>query len=435
MAFQQGLSGLNASSKSIDAISNNIANAGTVGFKGAQVHFSDVYAASLQGSGSSLVGLGVSLSTVAQQFTQGNITTTNNPFDISINGNGFFRLTAAGPEGDVSYSRNGQFHVDKDGFIVNDQLRNLTGYAVDPATNTVIPSAPVDLQIPPGQIPPRASDDPDAGDLEAVLNLDSRSSVFDVAAVPPAPAFDFTDPTTYNFSTGLSVYDTLGVAHTLTTYYRRVPGTVAPPTANWEVHATLDGANPQLVGTLNFDGTGALTNASTVFPLAAFTPMTTPPPPAVPTPTGANDLNLTMDFFGTTQYGAESAVDRLTQGGYTSGSIAGVSVGADGLILGRYTNGQTRELGQVVLVKFTNPNGLKPGGDNQWTESTDSGPALIGSPASSGLGVLQASAVEESNVDLTAELVAMIVQQRNYQANAQSIKTQDQILNTLVNLR
>jgi flagellar hook protein FlgE len=409
MAFQQGLSGLNASSKSIDVISNNIANAGTVGFKGSQAHFSDVYAASLQGSGASTVGIGVNLAAVFQQFTQGNVTATNNPLDISINGNGFFRMSDGG---EVTYTRSGQFHLDKSGFIVNDQLKRLTGYPVD-ASGSVIPSTPIDLQISASQIPPRSTDNILSGDIEAVLNLDSRE------ANPAVAPFDFANPSTYNFSTGLSVYDTLGVSHTLTSYYVRTgPGA-------WTAHVTMDNATPQVLGNLTFNSSGALTSGPTyaVPTFALATGATTPWSPG------------TIDFTGTTQYGSESSVDRLVQGGYTSGSLAGLTVGSDGVILGRYTNGQTRDLGQVVLSKFTNPQGLKPIGDNQWVETSDSGAALIGAPDSGGLGVLQASSVEESNVDLTAELVSMITAQRNYQANAQSIKTQDQVLNTLVNLR
>jgi len=246
-----------------------------------------------------------------------------------------------------------------------------------------------------------------------VLNLDSRE------ANPAVGPFDFANPATYNFSTGLSVYDTLGVSHTLTSYYvRTAPGA-------WTAHVTLDGANPQVLGNLTFNTSGGLTSGPTfavpTFPLASGA--------ATPWSPG------TLDFTGTTQYGSESSVDRLVQGGYTSGALAGLAVGSDGVIAGRYTNGQTRDLGQIVLVKFTNPQGLKPVGDNQWVETSDSGAPLVGAPDSGGLGVLQAASIEESNVDLTAELVSMITQQRNYQANAQSIKTQDQILNTLVNLR
>ena len=420
MAFQQGLSGLNAASKSIDVISNNIANAGTVGFKSAQAHFAEVYAASLQGSGAAPVGIGVSLSAVAQQFTQGNVTATNNPFDISINGNGFFRLSS---QGETSFARNGQFHLDKDGYIVNDQLKRLTGYPVD-ATGAVIPSTPVDLRISAGQIPPRATSDPLSGTMEAVLNLDSRDSVL-------PGAFNFANPSTYNFSTGLSVYDTLGVDHTLTTYYKRT-------VAGWDVWATLDNATQTQLGNIAFSTNGAiqtLTSITAPTPPASANTFGTPAAFTLTTGAASPWSPGNIDFTGTTQYGAESSVDRLTQGGYTSGALAGVSVGSDGVLLGRYTNGQSRDLGQVVLAKFSNPNGLKPVGDNQWVESSDSGAALIGGAASGGLGVLQASSVEESNVDLTAELVSMITQQRNYQANAQSIKTQDQILNTLVNLR
>lgn len=409
MAFQQGLSGLNSASKSIDVISNNIANAGTVGFKSSQAHFADVYAASLQGSGAAQVGLGVGLSAVFQQFTQGNVTATNNPLDISINGGGMFRMSAS--SGEISYSRAGQFHLDKAGFVVNDQQMRLTGYPVD-VTGTVVPSTPIEMQISSAQIAPRATSDVDAGNIEGVLNLDSRAANI---AIP----FNFADPQSYTYSTGLSAYDTLGVSHILTTYY------VHTGAGAWDVHATLDGANPQAVGTLTFDTSGVLTSGP-IFAVPGF-PLTT----GAVSPWSPGNV----DFLGTTQYGAQSSVDRLAQGGYTSGSLAGVSVGDDGVVQGRYTNGQTRNLGQVVLVKFTNPLGLQPVGDNQWVETSESGPPLVGAPNSGGLGVLQSSAVEESNVDLTAELVGMITQQRNYQANAQSIKTQDQIMQTLVNLR
>ncbi len=409
MSFQQGLSGLNASSKALDVTGNNVANSGTVGFKTASAHFSDVYAASLSGGGASQVGIGSSMSAVVQQFTQGNITTTNNPLDISINGGGFFRMSQSGA---ITYSRNGQFHLDNAGYIINDKTQRLTGYPVD-ANGNVVPSTPVDLKLSASQIPPRATSAPLSGNLTAVINLDSRESN------PAVAPFNFANPQTYNFSTGLSVYDTLGVSHTLTTYYVRTGA------GAWSAYATLDGANPQLVGNMTFNSSGALTSGPTyALPSYALTTgATTPWSPG------------TMDFTGTTQYGSESGVDRLTQGGYTAGALAGITVGSDGVIQGRYSNGQTRALGQVVLANFTAPTGLVNLGGNQWAESSVSGPALVGSPGSGSLGVLNSSSIEESNVDLTAELVTMITQQRNYQANAQSIKTQDQVLQTLVNLR
>ena len=410
MSFQQGLSGLNASSKALDVTGNNVANAGTVGFKSAAAHFSDVYAASLSGGGASQVGIGASMSAVVQQFTQGNITTTNNPLDISINGGGFFRMSQNGA---VTFSRNGQFHLDNAGYIINDKSQRLTGYPVDTNGN-VVPSTPVDLVLSPAPIPPRATSNPLSGNITAVVNLDSRDSN------PAVGPFNFANPQTYNFSTGLSVYDTLGVSHTLTTYYVRTgPGA-------WNVYATLDGANPQTVGAgMTFNSSGALTSAATVavpsFPLT--TGAATPWSPG------------TIDFTGSTQYGSESGVDGLRQGGYTSGALAGITVGSDGVIQGRYSNGQTRALGQVVLASFRAPTGLVNLGGNQWAESSVSGPPNVGAPGSGSLGVLNSSTIEESNVDLTAELVNMITQQRNYQASAQTIKTQDQILQTLVNLR
>lgn len=411
MSFQQGLSGLNSSSQALDVIGNNIANAGTVGFKGAAPHFADVYAASLSGGGASQVGIGAAVSAIQQQFTQGNITTTNNPLDLSINGGGFYRISTNNA---ITFSRNGQFHLNNAGYVVNDREQRLTGYPVD-ANGNVIPSTPVELQLSASQIPPRATSDPLSGNITATVNLDSRET-------PPTVApFNFANPLTYNFSTGLSVYDTLGVGHTLTTYYVRsaVAGT-------WNVYATLDGATPTAMPNMTFNTSGALTSAPTAAVPAAFALTTGAATPWSPG---------TISFTGSTQYGSDSGVDRLTQGGYTAGSLAGITVGSDGVIQGRYSNGQTRNLGQVCLANFTAPTGLVNLGNNQWAESSVSGPPLVGAPGSGSLGVLNASSIEESNVDLTAQLVSMITQQRNYQANAQSIKTQDQVLQTLVNLR
>ncbi|MDQ5903273.1 MAG: flagellar hook protein FlgE [Pseudomonadota bacterium] len=411
MSFQQGLSGLNASSQALDVVGNNIANAGTVGFKSATPHFSDVYAASLSGGGASQVGIGATMSAVQQQFTQGNITTTNNPLDISINGGGFFRISENNA---ITYSRNGQFHLNNAGYIVNDREQRLTGYPVDTNGN-VVASTPVDLQLSSAAIPPRATSDALSGNMTAVINLDSRETA-------PALAFNYANPLTYNFSTGMSVYDTLGVAHTLTTYYVKsaTPG-------QWAAHATLDGATPVSLGNMTFSSSGALSSSATVaIPAGSFTLTTGATSPWSPG---------TINFAGTTQYGTDSGVTSLTQGGYTAGSLAGITVGSDGVIQGRYTNGQSRDLGQVVLANFRAPTGLVNLGNNQWAESSVSGPPLVGAPGSSSLGVLNSSSIEESNVDLTAQLVNMITQQRNYQASAQTIKTQDQVLQTLVNLR
>lgn len=411
MSFQQGLSGLNSSAAALNVIGNNIANTSTVGFKSATAHFADVYANSLSGSGAAQVGIGSTISAIQQSFTQGNITATNNPLDISINGGGFFRMNR---DGDITYSRNGQFHLDNAGYIVNDNALRLTGYPAD-ANGVITASSPIDIQLSASQIPPRASNDPLAGSITAVLNLNSQNGV------PAIAPFNFNNPQTYNYSTSLSVFDTLGVDHNLTMYFER-----ASAGGPWNVYGTLDGATPQAFpAQLAFNTSGVLTTGMPlVLPSWALTTGA-----ATPWSPGS------IDFSGSTQFGSASSVDRLTQGGYSSGSLTGMSAGADGIVQGSYSNGQTRNLGQIVLATFANPNGLNSLGNNQWALSSVSGPELVSAPGTGSRGVLQSASVEESNTDLTAELVNLITQQRNYQANAQTIKTEDQILQTLVNLR
>ena len=406
MSFQQGLSGLNAAAKNLDVIGNNVANSGTVGFKQSQAQFADVYANSLTGAGGNNVGIGVKVAQVAQQFTQGNITATNNPLDMAINGGGFFRMEN---NGETTYQRNGQFQLDRMGFIVNPTGAKLTGYTAD-ASGALLTGAPAPLSINTADLNPRLT-----SEVNAILNLDSRSDPIDQAVSP----FDMADPDTFSNSTAVAVYDSLGNEHTLQTFYvKTAPGT-------WQVYASMDGgaAFSPTPSTLNFDTSGALT---TVMPVTV---------PAQTLTTGAAPLGFTMDLTSTTQFGSAFSVNTLNQDGYASGRLAGFAVGADGVVLGRYTNGQSAVLGQVVLANFANPNGLQQLGNNMWAETSTSGTPLVGVPASGSLGVLQSSAVEDSNVDLTAELVNMITAQRVYQANAQTIKAQDAVMQTLVNLR
>ena len=408
MSFQQGLSGLNAAAKNLDAIGNNVANSNTVGFKQSQAQFADVYANSLNGGGGSQVGIGVKVSEVAQQFTQGNITATNNPLDIAVNGGGFFRMDNGG---EVTYQRNGQFQLDRMGFIVNPTGAKLTGYVAN-ASGVLSTGAPAPLSISTADLVPKVT-----SEVNVVLNLDSNSTPL------LASAFDINDPTTYHHSTAVSIYDSLGNSHTLQTFY------VKTAANTWDVFASVDGVKEVgpgpdgQIGTLEFDSNGILTTA---MPFTVSVDVTT----GATTP-----FDVDLDYTGTTQFGAAFSVNTLNQDGYTSGRLAGFNIGADGIVLGRYTNGQAAVLGQVVLANFANPNGLVQLGNNQWAESSTSGAPLVGAPDSGNLGVLQSSAVEDSNVDLTAELVNMIVAQRVYQANAQTIKAQDAVLQTLVNLR
>ena len=406
MSFQQGLSGLNAAAKNLDVIGNNVSNANTVGFKQSQAQFADVYANSLTGAGGSQVGIGTKVAQIAQQFTQGNITATNNPLDMAINGGGFFRMDN---NGEVTYQRNGQFQLDKLGFIVNPTGGKLTGYTAS-ASGVLSTGAPAPLSINTADLVPQITTG-----VNAVLNLDSGST-----PIPATTTFDINDPTTFHNSTAVSVYDSLGNSQTLQTFY------VKRPSGAWDLYAANDGtpigAGP--VATLSFSTSGALTTA---MPIAISVPATA---------TGAvSPFPVALDFTGTTQFGSAFSVNTLNQDGFTSGRLSGFSVGADGIIQGRYTNGQSAVLGQVVLANFSNPNGLQQLGNNQWAETATSGTPLVGTPDSGSLGVLQASAVEDSNVDLTAELVNMITAQRVYQANAQTIKAQDAVLQTLVNLR
>jgi flagellar hook protein FlgE len=504
MSFQQGLSGLNGAAKSLDVIGNNIANASTVGFKGSQAQFADVYANSLNGAGGNQAGIGTKVSQIAQQFTQGNVESSANPLDIAINGAGFFRTTVAGA---TQYSRNGQFSLDKDGFMVNAQGAKLTGFSAS-ATGSILAGAPIPLQINTGDLKPVATTR-----VDTELNLDSGT------VVPVTTPFNASDPTSYNKQTPIDVYDSLGNPHVMSSFYvktsaghwdvyvandgteitnlkvaaaaqdnatalgaaagaARAAWVAAPTQANLINYAnaardavlgaataagatvaqqtaitnaanssgTTVGNTPDIVdkdiakvvsvpakraGHLDFDSSGALSA-----PL--MLPQTLPLQVGLPIfpPTGANGtLTINLGFAGTTQYGAATSEKKSTQDGYTAGHLQRFAAGADGIILGQYSNGQSHALGQIVLANFANPNGLSPLGNNAWAETATSGVPLVGTPSSGSLGVLQSSAVETSNVDLTAELVNMITAQRVYQANAQTIKTQDSVLQTLVNLR
>jgi flagellar hook protein FlgE len=407
MSFQQGLSGLNAASKNLEVIGNNVANSSTVGFKQSRAQFADVYANSLSGSGASQIGIGTKLATVAQQFTQGNISNTNNTLDVAINGGGFFRMSS---NGEITYTRNGQFQMDKDGYIVNASNNRLTGYS---AVNGVLSTgSPAELRINTADLTPVTTTE-----IAATLNLNSTNTDLTAAGFNP------NDPTTYHNSTAITVYDSLGNEHALQSFF------VKTGAGEWNVFNTVNGVSttvlPAPTAVMTFNGTGTNPTSAPATPTVSFTPTT-----------GANGPQvMALDYSNSTQFGSSFNVTTPTQNGYASGTLAGFNIAKDGQIVGRYTNGQSQTLGQVALANFTNPNGLQQIGNNAWTESADSGPAVIGAPTTGGLGVLQSSAVEDSNSDLTAELVNMITAQRVYQANAQTIKTQDQVMQTLVNLR
>ncbi|MBA4176804.1 MAG: flagellar hook protein FlgE [Leptothrix sp. (in: Bacteria)] len=420
MGLQQGLSGLNASSKNLEIIGNNIANANTYGTKVARAEFADVYAAALNGAGANAVGIGTNMAAVAQQFTQGNITTTANPMDLAINGAGFFQLTDG--KSPTTYSRNGQFKVDREGFIVNGSSRQLMGYAAN-AQGVVQPGQAVPLQLPTGGVPPKASTG-----MDIEMNLDSRQA----ATVPPSgAAIDFNDAATYNNATSLTVFDAKGQPVAMTFYFQKAA------TDSWNVYATANGESvlgapgaPDPITTIDFASDGS----APVSPLGAISFDI----PGSVNSAGSDTLPITgftFDPSAATQFGSAFGVTDIKQDGFSAGLLVAISVESNGIITARYSNGQSRPAGQIEVANFRNPQGLQPQGDNQWANTFASGDPITGVPGDGNLGVLQAGALEESNVDLTGELVNLITAQRIYQANAQTIKAQDQVLQTLVNLR
>lgn len=420
MSFQQGLSGLNATSKNLEVIGNNVANSNTFGAKASRAEFADMYANAMSGAGANAVGIGVSLAAVSQQFTQGNITVTDSPMDLAINGGGFFQVTDG--QNPALYSRNGQFKVDREGYIVNNDGLQLVGYPAD-ATGVILPGNSSSLRLPTAGIEPAAT-----SEIELEMNLDARMGVTAPAA---GAAIDFTDPTTYNSATSISVYDALGQDVALTYYFQKAAANT------WNVFVTANGtpingtaAAPVASATLTFPATGGAPTAP-VGPVSIDVPSTT-------AANGSTTLPITgiqLDMDGARQYGAPFGVTSLSQNGYAPGQITGVTIENNGIVMARYSNGQNQPAGQIELATFRNPQGLQPLGGNVWARTSTSGDPIVGVPGEGNLGVLQAGALEESNVDLTAELVAMMTAQRVYQANAQTIRTQDQVLQTLVQLR
>jgi flagellar hook protein FlgE len=420
MSFQQGLSGLNATSKNLEIIGNNIANSNTFGAKVSRAEFSDVYANALNGAGVNSIGIGTTLAAVSQQFTQGNITSTDNPMDLAINGSGFFQVSDG--QNPALYTRNGQFKVDRQGYIVNNQGLRLVGYAAD-GSGVIQPGNASTLQLPSAGINPKTTTE-----IQIEMNLDSR-----VATTAPTAgaAIDFNDPRTYNNATSLTVYDDKGQDVALTYYFQKAA------TDTWNVFVTANGVPingtplaPVATSTINFPSNGGAPT-SPVGPVAFNIP-------AGVNSAGAQTLampGVLLDLDGATQYGAGFGVTDMRQDGYAPGQLTTINIEANGIVMARYSNGQNKPAGQIELATFRNPQGLQPMGGDAWSRSFISGDPIIGVAGHGNLGVLQAGALEESNVDLTAELVSMITAQRTYQANAQTIKTQDQVLQTLVNLR
>ncbi|SDH75302.1 flagellar hook protein FlgE [Pseudomonas benzenivorans] len=475
MAFNIGLSGLRAATSDLNVTGNNIANAGTAGFKQSRAEFADVYAASVLGSGSNPQGSGVLLGDVSQLFNQGNINYTQNALDLAINGNGFFQTSN---NGEVSYTRAGYFGTDRDGYMVNNFGYRLQGFAVDGSGN-LQNGVISDLRIETASQSPQATTE-----LTQTFNLNSTNTVptvwqgaydasiagavdplnptaAEIAAAEAAAnaTFDPADPTSYNSSTSTNVYDTQGNAHVLTQYF------VKTGANEWQMNVLIDGRNPadptstepysMAVGFTasgqldtaslvsgDYDGAGALdftVDAATGrFTLNGWVPAAADDSvPAVWSANGADaDAGgILVDLRSSTQFSSSFAVNSVSQDGYTTGQLTGLEIDDTGVIFARYTNGQSKVQGQVILASFANVQGLTPVGKTAWVQSFASGEPVVGTPRSGTLGALQAGALEDSNVELSDQLVNLIVAQRNYQANAKTIETESAVTQTIINLR
>lgn len=407
MSFGIALSGLNAAQTDLNVTANNIANSATIGFKQSRSEFAELFAVSPVGVSSTQFGNGAKVAAVAQQFTQGNINTTNNSMDLAISGQGFFVLRDAGS---TVYSRAGAFQVDNQGYVVNSQQHRLQVYppAVTGAFNT---SVMTDLRLVTSESPPSATTR-----VETVFNLPSA------AEVPPTAPFDPADETSFNTARSMTIYDSLGSAHTASMHF------VKTGTNQWDVHFSIDGNQ---VGTqqLVYSDTGQLlTPANGLSAPLQYTA-------ADGLSTGAAPIELVFDLSRTSQYGDTFSMTSISQNGFTTGRLIGIDVDATGIVQARFTNGRSTALGQVAIANFPNPQGLQQLGNTNWAETAASGQPLNGQAGNSGFGLIQSGALEASNVDITAQLVNMITAQRNFQANAQMIQTADQVTQTIINIR
>lgn len=396
MSFNIAMSGLNSTSQELNTISNNIANVSTVGFKSSRAEF----AAVMNGG----MGGGVEMSAVSQSFNGANMVMTGRTTDLAIGGSGFFVMQDS--DGSTLYSRAGMFHQDKDNFIVNNAGHRLQGYNVD-ANGNVMTGSVSDLQVKTGSVPAKATDS-----VDFAANLDAGATPIDTTDNP----FDPEDSDSYNSSYTTTVYDSLGNEHTMTQYF------VKTGENEWEVHYSMNGDVQNDVTNMTFDTDGNLTA-----PTGAITLNYDPE-------NGASAMQFDISMSGTTQFGSDFAVSTNRSDGHTAGELTGISIDEDGYLFANYSNGEQMVQGQVILADFPNSGGLVQVSDTAWSATQASGQPLVGAPGTGTLGSLNAGYLEESNVDLTGELVGLMTAQRNYQANAQSLSTQQQLTQVLFNL-
>ncbi|MDW7745253.1 flagellar hook protein FlgE [Halomonas sp.] len=407
MGFSQALSGLNAAASSLDVQGNNIANSQTVGFKSSSAQFADVFA-------NSKIGLGTRMSTVLQDFGEGNLESTGRNLDLGISGEGFFRFSQ---NDQVVYSRNGQLSMTADGYLQNAQGARIMGFDANDDGVVLAGGQPEVLQIGTEELGAKATQN-----VSMVANLDSRVTDDDLNTADIGGA-----EVDYHFSSNFTAFDSLGNPQNTTVYFRKTPTDnqwLAKVAIGGELVPPATATDPNAGTTLQFDANGQITTTPASIIVEGFGPGT-----------GANDLDFEIDVADFTQFGNTSRTTDLQQDGYTSGAFVGISIEADGTIMSNFSNEQSVAAGQIAMANFRNPEGLRPEGDNAWSATQASGQELVGAPGTGLLGSIESGAIEASNVDMARELVDMIVTQRAYQANSQTIKTQDEVLQTAINLR
>lgn len=469
-SLYSGISGLQANSNAISVVGNNIANSNTIGFKSSSTTFADLlYQNISSGSGTSQVGRGTTVSTINTNFAQGSFQTTESATDLAIGGDGFFIVKTANSD-TAYYTRAGQFEFDKEGNLTNSEGYVLQGRAIDPTTNTPTGVA-TDIIIPQGLSQPNATET-----IGMAVNLNSEATPdtyatgstwdFTTGGQTQAGTFDTSadsdDLAQVDYSSSITVYDSLGQAHVVNVYFKKdatADATSGETTWNWIATADFGeedqetiGGSGQLVfsneGLLKTEKTTTTTTTTTDPDTGETTTTTTTTTAEVPTDgtatftfPGATDQEIHLDFGSdsgggaSTQYTSASTTTFQTQDGYAPGELESITVSEDGTISGHYSNGQILNLFQITLANFNNSQGLHKEGGNLYTETVESGVAYTNSPGKGALGEISANSLEQSNVDLATEFVNLIVCQRGYQANSRVITTTDQMLDELMNLK
>lgn len=405
MPFRTAVSGLNAASADLRVTGNNIANSGTVGFKESRAEFAEVFATYQSGINNTAIGAGVRLAGVAQQFTQGNIDFTGKSLDLAINGDGFFVLNDSGTQ---VYTRAGAFQADREGYVVDNQGRRLQVYPPGSEVRGDFDTSRfTDLHLSTSEVPPRATTE-----IAATLNLASGTDPIDGDV-----DFDVNDPDSFNFSTSVNIYDSLGQSHTATIYFRSVD----PNENQWQTRVVINGEEVASED-LEFDAVGRVTEGGQISVSHDLA-------------NGSNPLLFELDLRSATQYGGAFNVSSLRQDGFATGNLSGIDIDSSGVVFARFTNGQSQSLGKVALADFSNPQGLQQLGDNVWAETFASGQPIGGEAGAGHLGLIQSGGLEASNVDIAQQLVNLITAQRSFQANAQVISAADTMAQTVINIR